>query len=341
MARRGKASNANTTTSGSVTVPVSGIGIQQYDTIIFAVNTGGGSSNTVSFPTGFTAFGTAQNVSNTNTFAAAWKIATASEPSSYVATSSVNDYLTGTVIAYSGRDHSSPIRAVATSPTGQFGSPPTFTYQLANVTANAGDDVLQIFGSRFYDNNSLTYAAQSGFGNSAIDYATSTQYSPPVVSEDWIGYTGGSVGLNAGTLTTSNSNTQGYAGYVIALAQAIVPTSPASYSVTKRFGPGVSPDYLQQFKTSVRGFSRPSTKVSASLNGSIVSMTQGTLSNPTISGNKVIALSGNALTSLQGVMAQSQTGGVPITLTGNAMVVLQGKVMSAFSTSPFTLPYTV
>src|ERR1700722_5474181 len=115
MALRGTASVSNTTTNATVTVTVTGIGILANDIVLLLVQSGGSTSNTLTFPTGFAAITglTNQAEGGATTQGAAYKVASGSEPSTYSVTANHTDFMTIECRVYSGRNTSTPFTATA------------------------------------------------------------------------------------------------------------------------------------------------------------------------------------------------------------------------------------
>jgi hypothetical protein len=104
MALRGTASQANTTSQSTVVINVSGIGIQNNDIVLLFGLFGGGGSQSITWPSGFSAItGCANQNVNGATFACSWKLAS-SEPSSYTITPTLNDFHVAHCRVYSGRN---------------------------------------------------------------------------------------------------------------------------------------------------------------------------------------------------------------------------------------------
>jgi hypothetical protein len=229
VALRGFAGQANTTTSSSVTVTVSGIGgsgPQSGDIVLFFMNGGGNNgASTLTPPSGFSIVtGTSNEVLNSNTNITVWyKVAGASEPSSYTATSSVTDYHTAEVRVYSGRNTVSPFTAVATTANaGPFASP--MTISAAGVTAAAGDDIILLLANNNAAGNAgdAALTAPSGYANTAV-YNAAVNYSPPVLCCDQTNAPAGATGTLTATETwgtTGATFSYVYGGYTVSLAAA-------------------------------------------------------------------------------------------------------------------------
>ena len=143
MAYRGGAAYANATSS-TMTVTVSGIGIQLNDIVLLALADYIG--NTPTWPSGFAQVpGTSPEVNDGNLGVYVyWKLATASEPSTY----SVTGVSYGGAFScrvYSGRNTTSPF---TTQHQTAAGSPVAFplSFSITGLTATANDDVVVFIG---------------------------------------------------------------------------------------------------------------------------------------------------------------------------------------------------
>jgi hypothetical protein len=213
---RGSAGQANATASTTVTVTVSSIGIQNGDIVLFFMNANT-ASGTLTQPTGFSAVpGISQNIIS-NTVSMVWyKVAGASEPSTYTATSSASDIHTGEVRVYSGRNTASPFTAVATTAEAFLTSPGSIA--LTGVTAALGDDVVWLVGNASGSGVATPALTNpSGFANQNIFY-DATAFSPPILSCDSVNVSAGATGTLTGTETWSPL--AAYGGYVLSLAKA-------------------------------------------------------------------------------------------------------------------------
>lgn len=98
----------NGATGGSITAPG---GILAGDILIISAVNGNGASQTITWPSGFTAVtsnvGTSSNTSKTMGFA--WKKSTGSEPGSYAVSFSASDFGCAAISIYRGCDPTTPI----------------------------------------------------------------------------------------------------------------------------------------------------------------------------------------------------------------------------------------
>jgi hypothetical protein len=249
--------NTNSTTGPSSSVTVSSslippgggtpVPITAGLVLLFGMQ-GGTSGSTLTPPAGFTQVpNCAQQITGNVGEQALWyKITGASEPSSYTASSSSNDFQTGFIVALSGRNTSAPFTAEAATAQ-QFGTSPV-TLTTNPVAAAAGDDVVICGGNRYYDNYAITYAAPSGFYFGNIFYAA-VQYSPAAFSCVYQSAPAGTVGYSGGTLTTADPYTQGASVYVVSVAAATAGTTSATQLAGSAYfgfeGAAQVPDYSQ------------------------------------------------------------------------------------------------
>lgn len=228
MAFRGSAGQANSSTNANVVVTVSGIGgigPQLNDIIFLFVDNGGGTTNTFTFPAGFNAIATLTNfglsANGSTTSGIAYKIGTASEPSTYTVSSSVTDMFCCDCRVYSGRNTSSPFTNVARTLVAGGATCP-LTTALTGVTSATGDDLIYFMGT-----GNGTWSAtvtpgqtqQSGFGNSDVVFAN-TNFSPPLFAGDMTNVASGASGTLTPIITAGgagNSNVD-YGAFVISLA---------------------------------------------------------------------------------------------------------------------------
>ena len=228
MALRGTATQSNTVKATAVTVNVAGIGIQVGDYVVLEAQAGGGTTNTVTFPTGFNAVPSLPNqgITGDSTQAIAAKFATAAD-TAYTITNSANDYLTVTCHVFSGRNPTAPITAVAVTPTNYSGTSPV-NYSVTGLTAAANDDVLVWIANKFYDGTDApTFAPASGFGSAVTAYGA-VQYSPLSTSCVAQNVSAGAVSITGASLTVGGGSTAlGYGAFVLSIAAASGATSLA------------------------------------------------------------------------------------------------------------------
>lgn len=224
-ALRGAASTSSTTTVSSISVTVSGIGIQSGDIVLCAVNGGGASGlATLTFPSGFSPISglTQQKLSTNTAFAIESKTAGASEPSSYTFSSSATDYMTATCRVYSGR--SGAITAETLTPSTTFGgSTSPQSLSISGLTAASADDVVLFVGidnGRMNSGVTYTFALPTGFADGRTDYAASTTFTPPIGSADDVNTSSGTTGTlsSSWSWTGTGNNASQYAGFLISLA---------------------------------------------------------------------------------------------------------------------------
>ena len=233
MALRGTAGQANTTSSTTVTVDVSGISIQNGDIVLLVGISGGSASSTQTYPSGFGAISTLTNIAMTteaSTMWCAYKVASG-EPTTYTVTSSINDFHTMQCRVYSGRSTISPITAVAQSGPGVDGPLP-IAPSLTGLTAAAGDDIIQFLGvSSISIADTYSFTPTSGYINAVNTPGTTVGNSPSMAGANNLNVSAGATG----NLSTSMSDTHGgnvqWGGYVIALANGIGPTATVAWIV--------------------------------------------------------------------------------------------------------------
>jgi hypothetical protein len=216
MALRGTASQGNTTSSSTVVINVSGIGIQNGDVVLLYGIFGGGGTQTITWPSGFGAVSGCgnQNV-NAGTMACSWKIAS-SEPTSYTITAGVNDFHAAHCRVYSGRNSTQFSATSLTTPV--TGSSFPISFSETGLTAVAGDDLALVL---CLDNigaaDTLTYTPPSGFGNSGQAYGNVT-FAPAILFCDKQNVTAGSTGTLGGSCSDTNGGGADYGAYLIAIA---------------------------------------------------------------------------------------------------------------------------
>jgi hypothetical protein len=231
MALRGVATQANTTSTTTGVVTVSGIGGTgplSGDIVFLCVNWGGGGGATFTYPSGFAAVTNCPNANvacgnGSGTSGIAWKLAGAGEPSTYTVTSTQNSWGTVHCRVYSGRAASPFVVApVATGPVGSVVQPVTLS--ITGLTANAGDDVVLFVPNQSLPNttDTLSFTPPTGFGNSSIAVAAGVSFSAAIMACDYVNYPGGATGTLGGTLNDTEGHTTGYEAYLISLAQTVV-----------------------------------------------------------------------------------------------------------------------
>lgn len=226
MALRGYTGFSASAVATSISVSVASIGIQQGDVVLLFIEGGGTGSGAFTWPFGFNAISGLSNVTfygaaGSSSGAVAYKIATASEPSSYSIGYSVSDFLSVQCRVYSGRNAADPFSAVATTPyvvaTGTSPVPLTLT----GLTAVAGDDIVVLLGfcnTPSSTSESVTVAAASGFGNAATYISSGTAYSPAIGAFDRVGAPAGATGTINSSFTYVSYIPYSYAGYTVSLA---------------------------------------------------------------------------------------------------------------------------
>ena len=218
MAYRGGAVAPAGGTESSITVTVSGIGIQSGDIVVLFGVFGGGGTLTPTFPTGFSAIPGLSTVNcNNQTMAAAYKVAGSSEPSSYTVTPGSNDYLSLLCAVWSGRNTSSPFTAVATTVGTNTSSLPQ-TLSVTGLTAALSDDIGMFVGMAGTGNGqSYSFTPPSGYSNGQISTAA-VYYNPAAASATNLSVSAGATGTLGGSINASGGANTTYGGYVLSLA---------------------------------------------------------------------------------------------------------------------------
>jgi hypothetical protein len=177
-----------------------------------------GSSNPITWASGFTLIlevtGTAPNRdAGQSQLHAAWKLATGSEPGTYVNSIVGSDSWQGFAACWSGRNTTSPVTASAS--TNASGTVSPVTYGLTGVTAAAGDDLIW-FPSEFGGvSGTAVWTPPTGF-TSRITYQPSAPSSPGQNLSTKDSASSGATGTLTGTETGQDGD---IVGLVIALAQ--------------------------------------------------------------------------------------------------------------------------
>jgi hypothetical protein len=145
------------------------LGVVSGDMLIISVVS---ANDTVTFPSGFTAFPTLYTTSGghsrAETWAYAWKLAGGAEPSTYtVSVAAFGAEVMGVMGAWSGRA-SIPGSAVVTDESG-FSGTGTFTSTLTGYTANAGDDICVLTGVAAVNTGGTWATTTSGICTISID----------------------------------------------------------------------------------------------------------------------------------------------------------------------------
>lgn len=231
-ALRGTAIQANTTTSATVTVTVSSIGIQANDIVLLIGISGGSSSQTPTFPSGFTSISGLSNISMVNsasTVYAAWHLAGGSEPTSYTVTPGQTDFHTLACRVYSGRNTSSPFTATSTTAESTTFSFP-LSYSLTGLTAATSDDIVQVLAIAGTASDTQSFTQPSGYGN-VLAAGGVVANSPSMNTSDKVNSASGATGALTGTVTDTSSRSSEYAGYVISLAIAGAATGAPTQNI--------------------------------------------------------------------------------------------------------------
>ena len=174
----------------------------------------------------------------------AWKLATGSEPGTYVNSSAAAQWM-GFAACWSGRNTTSPITASAT--TAAAGTTSPVTYALTGVTAASGDDLIWFPGEFGSIAGTAVWTPPSGF-TSQISYQPGGTTSPAQNLSTKDGVSAGATGTLTGTETGQDGDVT---GIVIALAVGTA-QAPVGAPISRGRGPGRSPGKtgarFQQFK---------------------------------------------------------------------------------------------
>lgn len=225
MALRGTA--VGTASPGAtVSVSVAGIGIQSGDIVLLCGDFGGGAALTPTFPSGFSPISGLSNFTTdfNQTSSIAYKVAGASEPSTYTVTPGATDNHELQCRVYSGRAGTGTFTATQSS-TGGFSTPP-YLVSATGLTAAAADDVV-IFTIAGANSSATTwtYSAGSGFANAALA-STTGSFQGAVGGSDAVNVSAGATGTIGGTFTATNSPGN-YYNYVMSIALGSGPGNSA------------------------------------------------------------------------------------------------------------------
>lgn len=203
----------------TVTLNVVSIGIQQNDIVLLRIDAGGSGSLTPTFPSGFAAVpGLSNQNVNGGTHSIAYKVAGASEPSTYVITPGNTTLMAGECRVYSGRNTSAPFTAVAATAPASVALPGN--YVATGVTAASGDDVvlcIAVEGPNSGD--TLAFTAPSGFANS-LKTSNNGLFDPTLFSCDHVNVTSGATGSLTTAVSDTSNKTLTWAAYTLSLAAA-------------------------------------------------------------------------------------------------------------------------
>jgi hypothetical protein len=218
MAHRVSASTTDPDHGGVVTNP----GFVENDIIIAAVSADGGSNGDISFPSGFTPF-TEIFISGPDgqLLGAAWKRATASEPSTYIfsQTNSGGSTAIG-MSSFSGRHLTNPPVAVLTSPNTSSNATPV-TLSLAAATALVGDDIVGVATADNSPDSTCAYVAPTDY-TEAIDIYEATARWANLGMFYRENVAAGSTGVLQPQAILESGRVAGWAGYVIRIPSASV-----------------------------------------------------------------------------------------------------------------------
>jgi hypothetical protein len=216
----GSASQANTTSSTTCVI-THGLTILTNDVILLYIDGGGSGTNTYTWPSGFGVIPGISNVdiaSGFTTLGMNYKIAGGSEPSSYTITSSSDDFQTGHIRVYRGRNVLAPFTAVATTASTGVGAWP-IAVAANGLTSASGDDIVLLLGATGNSTpTSPVLTGPTGFIDQGSLYGGVT-FSPVIAFADLIMSSGGPTGTLSATWSNSGSGGPlAYGGYVLSLA---------------------------------------------------------------------------------------------------------------------------
>jgi hypothetical protein len=150
-----------------------------------------------------------------------YKVAGASEPTSYTATlNSANFAATGCWV-FTGRSTGSIFTAVNSAVAGAVAATP-LSIAITGVTAAAGDDVLWVSALSNSQGNGYpgpSFTPPSGLSNALTETST-TSFTVGLVGATETGVTAGSTGTLTGTMAYTGGGSNSWGGYVLSLAVA-------------------------------------------------------------------------------------------------------------------------
>ena len=212
-------SNANTTglTTGITLALNSCSGLTSGDIIILSMVA---DLSSATFTVTGSTFSAIPSVSNMNiaggegtiTFGAQYRVANGTETSITIKVASSSHFYSVTARAYSGRN-SSPFTVTPTTSGPIASSTPPHTLSITGLTANSGDDLVELVGGGQASSTSDTFSftQSTGFGNALIEQAAATQYAPIQESADYVGNGGGATGTLGGRSTIRAASPSGMA----------------------------------------------------------------------------------------------------------------------------------
>lgn len=238
MAFRAATSGYAAQTVGTITL-TKPTGTVSGDILIFVV-TQDDTTNTFTWPSGFTEFTASPQTSTADAqrMRGAWKVAGGSEPANYTATSSVSaDDFSAFLAAYSGRDTTTPINAI--SGNAQVGATSVASFDAAGVTTTAdGCDLLWIAGSDLVSSaQAETWGMPTGYTNQVTQTSGRNWFSLTLGDKNQT--TQGATGTVSGTDTFGGvGNTTGRLTFLVALAPVAAAAADAYVSMPPLAPPG-------------------------------------------------------------------------------------------------------
>lgn len=217
MALRGTANAVVDPSATTVTLNVVSIGIQQNDIVLLRLDAGGSGTLTPTFPSGFAAVpGLSNQNVNGGTHSIAYKVAGASEPSTYVITPGNTSLQAAECRVYSGRNTSAPFTAVAATAPSATALPGT--YSATGVTAATGDDVVVMYAVEGPNSGDpKTFSTPTGFAN-PLTTDNGQLFDPSLFSADHVNVSSGATGTISTSVTDISNKTLTWGAYVIAIA---------------------------------------------------------------------------------------------------------------------------
>lgn len=206
-----------TIATATITAPANGY-------IVVVVITQGGNGNGTMTSSGFSAVtGTSLLTSTTNAFymSALYKVAGASEPTSYTFTSNSNNWMASQIFVLSGRNTSTPFTFGVGTTGGAAGASPA-SMALNAGTSAANDDIIWVGGvSNSAVAPTLTVpSTPSGFGSSLVTSFTTSGFTPSIASCVNQGYGGGTNSTITGSQAWTGGGNRDWLGFAISVAAA-------------------------------------------------------------------------------------------------------------------------
>jgi hypothetical protein len=212
--------NVGTTSAGTIGTGTLPLAPPPGSIVVIFITQGGNGTGAVSC-SGFSAIPTLSVLSLPTTHQswgnALYKVAGASEPTSYTVTLNAANFATTQTYVFTGRNTTSPFTASLGTVDGAAGTSP-FSIALGGVTAAAGDDVLWVSGlSNQSTYNGPSFTVPTGFTNSLTSTST-TSFTTGVVGAVKANVVAGATGTLTGTFSWTGGGSNSWGGYVISIA---------------------------------------------------------------------------------------------------------------------------